>query len=187
VDGGVTWFQTDSVPFRKASNVFVEGITIDPFRARTLYAGARGYIGDQPVGGGVFKSTDGGNSWFASGSGLFENTEAVALAVDPSNGQTIYAGDFVYGVFRSGNGGARWRSTVNGMTDFNIEALAIDPSGVLYAATDDGLFKSTNRATSWSVVPLPLFDRRVNALAINRANPAIIYAGTEIGVVRIAP
>jgi hypothetical protein len=63
----------------------VEGnvpVTIHPANPRTLYVGSEG--------GGVFKSLDGGDNWFAVNSGLGD-LSVYGLAVDPDNFSVMYA------------------------------------------------------------------------------------------------
>ena len=48
----------------------------------------------------------------------------------------------------------------------------------LYAGTWGGVFKSTNGGGNWSAVNTGLTDTYVNALAIDPATPATLYAGT---------
>src|SRR5439155_15767811 len=72
----------------------VRALAIDPQAPATLYAG----IGTSPFDralGGVYKSTDGGNSWNATGLNNLKNFSA--LAIDPQTPTTLYAsgGSFV--------------------------------------------------------------------------------------------
>src|SRR6266571_4356974 len=71
----------------------VQALALDPTTPTTVYAGTRG--------GGVFKSTNGGNSWSAVNTGL-PDLEIFALALDPTTPTTVYAGT-VHGVFKSTN------------------------------------------------------------------------------------
>ena len=78
----------------------IYALAIDPVAPATLYAGTDS--------GGVFKSTNGGESWTAVNAGL-TNTTVLALAIDPSAPATLYAGTFGGGVFKSSNGGGAGR------------------------------------------------------------------------------
>jgi hypothetical protein len=64
-------------------NLTVNSLAIDPDDPDILYAGT--------FGGGVFKSTDGGNSWIAVNTGL-TNSYILSLAIDPVNPNILYAG-----------------------------------------------------------------------------------------------
>ena len=131
---------------------------------------------------GVFKSTNGGESWTAINAGL-TNTFVYALAIDPSAPATLYAGTFG-GVFKSTNGGGSWIAVNTGLTDTGVFALAIDPSApaTLYAGTSNGgVFKSINGGASWTAINTGLTSTEIRALAIDPANPATLYAGTSGG------
>jgi hypothetical protein len=69
------------------------------------------------------------------------------VAIDPQDGQTIYAGTGS-GVFKSTNGGTSWSQLNAGLpTNTNIQSLAIDhqDTQTIYAGTSGGgVFKSTD-------------------------------------------
>ena len=69
-----------------------------------------------------------------------------ALAIDPRNPTTLYAGTYSRGIFRSTDGGASWREFNRGLTDFGIAALAIDRTGTRLHA---GSLSSGVRALQW--------------------------------------
>ena len=150
-------------------------LAIDPSTPTTLYQGT--------VGGGVFRSTDGGNTWTPAG---LANRVVRALAIDPSTPTTLYAGTGG-GVFRSTDAGASW--TALGLTDLHtqVEVLAIDPvtPTTLYAGTFDAetfggaVFRSTNSGNSWTAV-LAAPRSFVLSLAIDPATPTTLYAGTSL-------
>ena len=50
--------------------------------------------------GGVFKSTNGGANWTAINTGL-TNTHVCALAINPQTPDTLYAGTYGGGVFKT--------------------------------------------------------------------------------------
>src|SRR5215467_12591365 len=51
-----------------------------------------------------------------------------AIAIDPANPATLYAGSFNGGVFKSADWGARWTAINSGLPIKEVRALAIDPS-----------------------------------------------------------
>ena len=59
-------------------------------------------------------------------------------------------------------------------------------SDALYAATDKGLFKTTNSGENWIQINDGLPQGPVNHLIIHPGNPAVLYAGTSGGVFRSA-
>jgi photosystem II stability/assembly factor-like uncharacterized protein len=127
----------------------VWALAIDPTDAATVYAGPRILSGTFPYA--VYKTTDGGNSWSLASTGL-PNQRTTALAVDPKNPRTLYAGIWNAGVFKSTDGGGSWNAANSGLLYWDINALVIDPSNpeTLYAATSSaGVFKSTNGGACW--------------------------------------
>ena len=80
-----------------------------------------------------------GGNWQAITNGLTTLGIVFALAVDPTNPSTLYAGTGG-GVFRSTDMGANWVAINNGLTDTDVRTLAIDPASTstLYAGTLEG-------------------------------------------------
>lgn len=95
---------------------------------------------------GVFKSTDGGNTWASANANLpssvqgYGDTAVVAFAVHPSDANTVYASMPGAGVFKSTNGGGTWTAINNGLPESGVNgfpdlgnpflpwAIAIDPN-----------------------------------------------------------
>ena len=115
----------------------LSALVIDPVTPSTLYAGT--------LGGGVFRSRNGGDSWVGINSGLTD-LEVTALTIDPARPSTLYAGTNTGGVFRSTNAGESWEAINTGLTNLRVQVLAIDPvtPSTLYAGTTGGVFRSTN-------------------------------------------
>lgn len=135
----------------------VTALALDPTtQGSTIYAGT--------MGGGVWKSTDGGLTWVPK-SDAAASLAIGALAVD-STGQVVYAAtgedngstsQYGQGILKSANGGSTWalvgQSTLGGR---HIGGIAIDrmTSGAtqrVFAATDAGLYVSTDAGTSWTL------------------------------------
>ncbi|MCX5970625.1 MAG: S-layer homology domain-containing protein [Coprothermobacterota bacterium] len=106
------------------------------------------------------------------------------LAFDPSNPQTLYAGTYDRGVFKSSDGGTSWIASSSGLTNTWVRCLVIDPSNpqILYASTyGGGVFKSTNGGATWassSSEPMNSRESDVRCLVIDSNNPQTLYAGT---------
>ena len=154
----------------------ISALAIDSKTPTTLYA----VTCDR----GVFKSTDGGASWNATG---LTGVGVLALAIDPQTPTILYAGGtpndcgsglfieewFQGGVYKSTDGGSTWV----GLTGGYVTALAIDPQRptTLYAGEYwGGVFKSTDGGGTWS--PTGAGPFMVNTLAIDPLSPNIIYA-----------
>jgi photosystem II stability/assembly factor-like uncharacterized protein len=125
-------------------------------------------------------------------------TSVAALAVDPQNPGTLYAGGDG-GVFKTTDGGASWSAANSGLPTVGIAAdgsylvagvnlLAIDPqnTSTLYAGTV-GLFKSTDGGASWTEadrgLPIgPGGPYGLGVLAIDPQTPGTLYAGTNANI-----
>ena len=117
------------------------------------------------VGGGVWKSTDGGKSWHPL-SDLLPSLSVCALAFDPANPETIYAGTGEgyfnadatrgAGIFRSFDGGNTWRRLEGtGTPEFHyVNDIVVSPnnSSRIYAATRSGIMRSLNGGVTWTAV-----------------------------------
>jgi len=108
-----------------------------------------------------------------------------SIAIDPATPQTLYAGTYGGGVFKSVNGGTSWSGVSTGLTNTVVHSLALDPSApqTLYAGTNGGgVFKSANGGTSWSAANSGLTSvSDVFSLALDPSNPQTLYAGTNGG------
>ncbi len=164
---------------REISFKRVFALAIDPVRPSTLYAGTSGYPNP---GGGVFRSSDGGDSWVAINTGL-THLDVRALAIDPVTPSTLYAGIFNPGggVFRSRDGGDSWAAINTGLTHPSTFALAIDPlvPSTLYAGTSTGgVFRSIDGGNTWAGINTGLTHPFIFTLAIDPLVPSTLYAGT---------
>lgn len=164
-------------PIGPPDGATVQALAFAPSDAAIVYAGL--------AGGGVQRSDDGGLTWRPASFGI-SNPVVNALAVDPSNPDTVYAGTQV-GFFRSGDGGKHWQtsSPVNGL---KVHTIAVDPSHprVLYVGTAMGIYRSANGGAAWQLLTVGLippnkFDFEVVALAIDPVDPQQVYAA-HIGV-----
>src|SRR5258706_8660427 len=103
-DGGINWR-----PLTDDQNSLASGaIAIDPTNPDTVYAGTgeENFAIDSYYGAGILKSTNGGASWTKI-IGPFVRTTIGALAISPSNSQTLLASSRI-GIYRSTDGAATW-------------------------------------------------------------------------------
>ena len=172
------------------TGVAIDALVIDPAAPSTLYAAGSGNAGRI---NGVYKSTDGGESWNLTS---LNNVTVFALAILPAAPGTLYAWTG-RGLFRSTDGGWIWASTVL-QPPAEINALAIDPAapGTLYAATYSGVYELNDEDQSWTPtlfcgvigvdfprVPCGGFFNAITTLAISPRTPSTLYASTASGVV----
>ena len=101
-----------------------------------------------------------------------------ALVIDPTNPQTLYAGLWGAGVYRSDNGGVSWTARNEGLGAQEVYALALDPTDphIVYAATrQQGVYRSGDEGDHWAQDGLP--GQTVYALLA--AQGGVVYAGTD--------
>ncbi len=157
-DGGNTWTQVAYVAGNQAYNVI-----FDFTNTNNVYASFDG--------NGVYKSTDGGVTWNVdNGTGSTAlptgGTGRVALAMDPNNSSTLYAGildnstNALIGTYKTTSGGASWTQLVNAPNYCgsqcwydNVIAIAPGNSNVIYAGGDNGthLAQSLDGGNTWTV------------------------------------
>lgn len=177
-NGGVNW----TVSNQGMEDVSVDRIAVDPRRPAELYA-----VGTRPsiTGSAMFRSSDSGRTWRASGRGLPAGSYFLSVVVDAQG--TAYVGTRE-GVYKSLDGGARWRPAKEGLPGGNVSALAAHPRtpSVLWAGTGlgfgpagSGVYRTTNGGTSWAPARRGMTGGDVNALALGTEAVPAIYAGTE--------
>lgn len=137
-------------------------MTIDPINTNVLYVGFRQR--------GVYKSTDGGQTWRSSGLLGFS---VVFISIDPSDSRNLYATTDA-GIYKSTDGGVNWTALPQAAT-----TILVDPNNgnTLYAGNADGVFKSTDGGHTWEQRNDGLTNTVIRQLAI-APDTGRIYAGT---------
>jgi len=158
-NGGATW-----TPLMDAQvNMNVSAVVMKPGDPNTLYAGTgEGFFNSDALPGrGVFKTTDGGQTWTRLHVANGLNTSFITeLAISPANPSVIYAS-------------GRRTYPVN-----NIAAETAPDNGI------NAVFKSTNEGLSWTDMttgkvdhdPNATFDNIPTDLAVSPLSPDTIYA-----------
>ena len=120
---------------------------------------------------GIYHSSDYGNNWVNSNSGLPEFSFTFALA---NNGTNIYAGN-EYGVYLSTNNGISWGAINQGLPSNAVcNSIAILGSNI-FAGTNKGIYRSINNVNIWSPSNQGLPENSiVKSLGVDGSN---IYAG----------
>jgi xyloglucan-specific exo-beta-1,4-glucanase len=172
-------------------------IAIDPQRHNTIYYGTGGNVFCFPhfnyYGIGVYKSTDGGNSW--SGpytSGLPALIFTCTIAVNPSTGDVYLAdggGTDPYGILGSGlykstDGGVNWSKVVPNNSTFNPcydvafsnngQNVYVTASGQYWRSTDYGVSFSQQDPSTTGFTPVTRTQ-----ISVSQANDNYVYALTR--------
>ncbi len=203
-DTGANWFPVfDDQPI-----LTIGDIGIDPSNPLIIYAGTGEPNGGHNNfnGGGIFKSTDGGETWNFAG---LENTSSIGrIVIDPVNTSNVYVaavGSYFgpnpeRGIYKSTNGGQSWENVLfvsdsTGAIDIVVNPK--NPEHILAAMWErvrrpndshlygpsGGIFKSTNGGRDWKKLgpetglPDPALETigRIG-LAHSRNFPDIIYS-----------
>jgi photosystem II stability/assembly factor-like uncharacterized protein len=145
------------------------------------------YIGT--IGEGLFRSTDGGQTFVRAMDGMFVECHVRALAVHPRDPRTLYLGS-EQGLFRSTDGAGRWQrveSPLNGLQTWSILMLPDNPDVILVGTCPARLFRSPDAGRTWTepavrmVQECPrILHTRVTTLAADPTDPATVWAGVEI-------
>jgi len=139
--------------------------------ARILYVGT--------ADAGVYRSSDDGATWYPVIRGLSDlNVRSLALATSESS-EILYAGVASQGLFKSTNQGDFWEKTaLPAMRVRDVIADPFDPD-IVYVATDNGVFRSTDGGATWPAAYHQLGGKRVNTLLVAPSSRRVLYAGLE--------
>jgi len=169
-DAGKTW---KSLGLDKSRHI--SRMRVHPENADIVYAAVMGNLYKPTEERGVYKSTDGGESWKKV---LYANdmAGAVDLTFDPNNPRILYASTWriqrtPYSLSSGGEGSALWKSTDSGETWTEIsnnEGFATDTLGIIGVAVSPqnsnrvwamvenkekgGLYRSEDAGKTWSLI-----------------------------------
>ncbi len=145
------------------------------------------YVGT--IGEGLFRSTDGGDTFRRACDGMFVECHVRALVADPRHDHTLYLGS-EQGLFRSTDGADNWErveSPLNGLQIWAILPLPADPDVLLVGTCPARLFRSPDGGKTWAEATARMeqhcpriMHTRVTSLAADRADPRTVWAGVEI-------
>jgi photosystem II stability/assembly factor-like uncharacterized protein/chitodextrinase len=157
-------------------------VIIDPKNPSIIYSGS--------VSGGVWKTTNGGSSWFPLKDDM-ENLAVCSMVMDPVDNKILYAGtgegyyngDWIRGegIFKTINSGNSWvqlQSTL-GTNFYFVNKLEIDKTtNILWAATRAGLYYSTDGGNSFTAKLSGQGGSDVHCMDVEIAytSPTSIYA-----------
>jgi photosystem II stability/assembly factor-like uncharacterized protein len=172
-------------PFRGGRSIAVTGVKGQPY---TYYFGA--------MGGGVWKTLDGGNNWFSSSDSTFKASSVGALAVAPSNANIVYAGtgetdirgniSYGDGLYKSMDAGKTWKH-LNLDKASAIGAIQVHPTNpdLVYVAAmgnifgpnpERGVYKSKDGGETWKLVLARNDSTGAVDVKIDPNNTQVLYA-----------
>lgn len=144
---------------------------------RTFYteAGSDGVLWSA-CGNGVLRSSDNGVKWRITTG--WEVTEVLKVKVDPSKPSMVYAAT-AYGVFKTEDSGETWKEQNAGFQKPFVSDVLLDRStrNKLLAASEDGVYISTNGGKRWQLAGLK--GKGVRTLQQHPSEPNTFFAGTE--------
>ncbi len=200
-DGGITWR-----PIFDQHTQSIGAIRVDPANPDTVWVGTgeSWTRNSTSVGTGVYKTTDGGDTWQFVGLG---DSERIArIVIDPSDGDTVYvcatghlwSANQERGVYQTTDGGDTWERVLWVDENTGCSDLAIDPQdpSLLYAGmwqfrrfpdffesggAGSGLYKSSDGGKSWKELThgLPEGEKGRIAVAVAPSRPSRVYAVVE--------
>jgi photosystem II stability/assembly factor-like uncharacterized protein len=149
-NGGQNWY-----PLNLPSGTGIERFSLDPINKNIIYL----IGGNTPIGNGIFKSSDFGESWISIQNNLDSTGFCRELAIDPVNTTILYlarsqsAGESGHCLSKSTDSGQSWFDiTPDGISDTIICDVIVSPfdhNTVYIASFVDGAFKSTDGGHSW--------------------------------------
>ncbi len=206
-DYGRTW----NPIFDSAPTGSVGDVAVSPSHPEIIYVGTGEGLHrpDLAVGDGIFKSTDGGDSWRHIG--LPDVQQVARLVVHPTNPDIVFVAGLGHpygpneerGVFRTRDGGSTWEKVL--YIDHNTGAMQVefDPNNpevlfadmwehregpwenARFAGPNSGLYKSTDGGDTWRQITtgLPSADDGLGrvGVAFAASDPRRMYAAVDAG------
>jgi photosystem II stability/assembly factor-like uncharacterized protein len=165
-DGGWTW--TERV--EGLTETFLSVILPDNSDPAIVYAGGEG---------GLFKSTDWGQSWEHIG---FMGMPVRTIVQSPLDPNILYLGTEDDGIFKTEDRTETWHSVTGGIQHSTFYALAIDPKehNIVYASGfETGVYKTADGGRTWQRFFRGLDNLNIPALAVHPERTSVIFAGTN--------
>ncbi|HET7220504.1 MAG TPA: hypothetical protein VFJ02_20770, partial [Vicinamibacterales bacterium] len=203
VDAGATWTPITDGKIPLGSIGAIAVADSDP---KVIYVGtgSDGVRSNVSTGRGVYKSTDGGETWTFAG--LYDAGQIGGVRIHPANPDVVWVaanGDVfrsgaVRGVFKTTDGGRTWKKTLflsDGIGAMDVELqpgnadvvyawmsrLERKPWTIISGARDGGFYKSTDGGEHFTKVTAGLPGELIGKanLAVTAAKPDRVYALIE--------
>jgi photosystem II stability/assembly factor-like uncharacterized protein len=199
VDGGLTWKEI----FEHESTSSIGAIALAPSNPNFVWVGTgEGNIRNDLLDGrGVYFSPDAGHSWKFMG--LADTQHISAIAVDPSDPNTVFVGAMGHawapnadrGVFKTTDGGKTWKKVLFVNDTTGVSDLALDsgnpkvifagmwefrryPWNLVDGGPNSGLYRSTDGGETWEKLTKGLPEGSLGriAVAVAPSDPDHVYA-----------
>jgi hypothetical protein len=176
---GSNWQKLDDFP----GNLAIGCLALDPSNPDVLYAGTGEGFGniDAILGEGIWKSTDGGDSWtLLTATAAFGNVNR--LAISPTSPNTIVAATTT-GVQRSTDGGTTWATRIAGVSAWQV---LFDPNNgnrciaSMSDTTNASVRFSNDAGNTWTTTTYVNGNGRIE-LAYAKATASRLFASVDIG------
>ena len=196
-DGGETWQKI----FYKDDDTGATDLAFDPKNPQTLYADMWSsrrppWTTGNPLEGhtgGLFKSSDGGDTWHPLAKGLPTNAQGlgrIGFGISPSNPNRMYAlvdaAPEVGGLYRSDDAGESWQRVNHEEriwgrgSDFAWVRVAPDNPDTIYIC-NTSTYRSSDAGTSFTAIKGAPGGDDYHTVWINPENPRIILLASDQG------
>jgi photosystem II stability/assembly factor-like uncharacterized protein len=164
-DGGKSWEKMGL-----EDSAHIAKILVDPRDSNVVYVAAQGPLWNAGGDRGLYKTTDGGQTWERSLE-IDENTGVTDLWMDPRNPDVLYAAAYQRrrhvwtlidggpgsAIYKSRDAGQTWKKMTNGLpeADMGRIGLAVSPANpdvvyaIVEAADEGGFYRSTDAGVNW--------------------------------------
>lgn len=149
----------------------VSAILIDHTNPSVMYIGTGDRDAGDAYGIGVYRSTDGGQSWEPWNTGI-SGYVVGRLLMHPANNMIIFAATNG-GLYRTSNGGATWTLVHSG--DFKDVVFKPNNPDIVYAAANGNFYRSQNGGLSFTQITSGLPGSSRSAIAVSPDNPNFVY------------
>ena len=174
IDGGETWqLKNHGEGGANIKNADVLSFAVNPYDSDNVFAGLKK--------GGILKTENGGDTWkFIN----FQSEKVYGLALDPTNGKTLYASGVWEGtgkIFRSEDQGENWKEIYTSPSAGPIIiSITIDKKSpnIIYATTSGNeALKSSDGGVSWKNIYLD--DTPIVKISEDASDNNLIYFVTD--------
>ncbi|HTX87893.1 MAG TPA: BACON domain-containing carbohydrate-binding protein [Bacteroidales bacterium] len=168
-DGATTWTcLSGTMP-----TLGVSSILIFPATPTTILIGTGDRDAGDAPGMGVYKSTDGGNTWAASNTGMGNMTVGMMI-LHPSNPSIILAATSG-GIYKSIDGGSTWSKKSSNSNNYrDIKFKPGDPT-IVYATEGGNFYRSTNTGDTWTQITSGIITGNRMVIGVSPSQPGYVY------------